>query len=529
MLTPTFHNTLTRKLESLVPILDGEVSVYSCGPTVYDFAHIGNFRTFLFADVLRRFLEALGLRVHHVMNLTDVGHMTEDSSADGGGQDKMAAAGERLLAAKKAGQAHAGEIEDPNDPHQVAAFYIAAFKEDAEKLGLKVVGDGDRNLPRATGHVKEMLALIGRLLEREHAYTAEDGAVYFRVASFPDYGALSGNALEDLRGGAGGRVSAGHQAAKEHPADFLLWKPDATHLMRWDPADLGLDGPAARLGTGYPGWHIECSAMAKAALGRDRIDIHTGGEDNIFPHHECEIAQSRCGNGRDGTESFANLWLHSRHLMVDGAKMSKSRGNFLTVRGVLDGGFTGRPVDPAALRMELVRSSYRGQTDFTAKGLRDSASAVAKLRAFAATLPMHEASPADKARQHPAAQRFLAALADDLNTAGALAAAFEFAASEPPADAETAGVLALMDSVLGVLKQAGRTRQSASKIAKSEIFILPRAEECEAWAAARCAAIDAAREAGDYPAADAARAELLDAGYTVKTTAAGTTAEAPLA
>ncbi len=511
MLTPKFHNTLTRKLEPLVPIVDGEVSVYSCGPTVYDFAHIGNFRTFLFADVLRRFLEALGLRVHHVMNLTDVGHMTEDSSADGGGQDKMAAAGERLLAAKKAGQAHAGEIDDPNDPHQVAAFYIAAFKEDAEKLGLKVVGDGDRNLPRATGHVKEMLALIGRLLEREHAYTAEDGAVYFRVASFPDYGALSGNALEDLRGGAGGRVTAGHQAAKEHPADFLLWKPDPTHLMRWDPAELGLDGPAARLGTGYPGWHIECSAMAKAALGRDRIDVHTGGEDNIFPHHECEIAQSRCGSsGAQGAEAFANLWLHSRHLMVDGAKMSKSRGNFLTVRGVLDGGFTGRPVDPAALRMELVRSSYRGQTDFTAKGLRDSASAVGKLRAFAASLPMAEAAPADAVRSHPAAQRFLAALADDLNTAGALAAAFEFAASEPPADAETAGVLTLMDGVFGVLKASAPARDLA-------------------WATGRASAIDAARAAKDFAAADAARAELLGAGYTVKTTAAGTVAEAPLA
>ena len=508
MLTPKFHNTLTRRLDPLEPIEPGRVSMYSCGPTVYDFAHIGNFRTFLFADVLRRFLEALGLEVHHVMNLTDVGHMTEDASADGGGQDKMAAAGQRLLEAKKSGKAHAAQIEDPNDPHQVAAFYAAAFKEDAEKLGLKVVADGEEHLPRATAHVREMLALIGRLLERGHAYVAEDGAAYFRVTSFPEYGALSGNALEDLRGGAGGRVSAGHQAAKEHPADFLLWKPDPTHLMRWDPAGMGLDGPAAQLGTGYPGWHIECSAMAKAALGRDRIDVHTGGEDNIFPHHECEIAQSRCGNG---TPSFANLWLHSRHLMVDGAKMSKSRGNFLTVRGVLSGGFTGRPVDPAALRLELIRSSYRGQTDFTAKGLRDSASAVAKLRAFAATLPVAEAAPADAVREHPAAQRFLAALADDLNTAGALAAAFEFAAGDPPADAASAGVLALMDSVLGVLEAN------------------PAAGRDDAWAAARCRDLDAARAAKDFGAADAARAELLDAGYTVKTTPEGTVAEAPLA
>ncbi|BAM03784.1 cysteine--tRNA ligase [Phycisphaera mikurensis] len=510
MVKPRFHNTLTRKLDPLVPIVEGEVSMYSCGPTVYDFAHIGNFRTFLFADVLRRFLEAVGLRVHHVMNLTDVGHMTEDASVDGGGQDKMAAAGERLLAAKKAGQAHAAEVEDPHDPHQVAAFYIAAFKEDAAKLGLRVVADGDQNLPRATENVEAMLELIGRLLGRGHAYVAEDGAAYFRVSSFPAYGALSGNALEDLRGGAGGRVTAGHQAAKEHPADFLLWKPDATHLMKWNPAQLGLTGPAAELGVGYPGWHIECSAMAREALGRDRIDIHTGGEDNIFPHHECEIAQSRCGNGRNGTESFANLWLHSRHLMVDGAKMSKSKGNFLTVRGVLEGGFTGRPVDPAALRLELIRSSYRGQTDFTAKGLRDSASAVAKLRHFAATLPMADAAPAEDVREHPAAHRFLDALADDLNTAGALAAAFAFAAGEPPADAQSAGVLALMDGVLGVLEAAAPARDLA-------------------WASGLARSIDAARAAKDYAAADAARAELLGAGFTVKTTAEGTEAEAPLA
>ena len=514
VITPKFHNTLTRRRDPLEPIEAGRVSMYSCGPTVYDFAHIGNFRTFLFADALRRFLEVLGLEVHHVMNLTDVGHMTDDSLADGGGQDKMAAAGERLLAAKKQGQAHAAAIDDPTDPHQVAAFYIEAFKEDAAKLRLKVVADGDDHLPRATDHVREMLALTGRLLQRGHAYVAEDGAAYFRVASFPEYGALSGNALEDLRGGAGGRVSAGHQAAKEHPADFLLWKPDPRHLMRWNPAELGLDGPAADLGTGYPGWHVECSAMAKAALGRDRIDVHTGGEDNIFPHHECEIAQSRCSSlDPRGEESFANLWLHSRHLMVGGAKMSKSRGNFLTVRDVLGGSFTGRPVDPAALRLELIRSSYRGQTDFTAKGLRDSASAVAKLRAFADTLPMTDAVPIEAARDHPAAQRFLIPLADDLNTAGALAAAFEFAASEPPADAQTAGVLALMDAVLGVLEPAAEA--SGGRDA--------------AWAADRCRAIDAARAARDFPAADAARAELLEAGFTVKTTADGTVAVAPLA
>ena len=336
-----FYNSLTKSLDPFEPINAPVVTMYNCGPTVYDYAHIGNFKSFLFADVLRRFLELAGYDVKQVMNLTDVGHMTDDSNADGGGQDKMAAAGERLAEAKKSGKLPEGSDLDPNDPYAIAKFYGQAFVEDAKLLGIKVANQPEY-LPKATDYIAHMQGLIAKLVEKEHAYVGSDGAVYFSVQSFPEYGKLSGNTLEDLRGGAGGRVSADNQAVKRHPADFLLWKPDDSHLMKWD----------SPWGTGYPGWHIECSAMAKAVLEQDVIDIHTGGEDNIFPHHECEIAQSCCASGRD---SFAKFWMHGRHLMVEGTKMSKSKGNFFTVRQVLDGAFTGRPVDPAVLRSNSSR------------------------------------------------------------------------------------------------------------------------------------------------------------------------------
>lgn len=498
-----FYNTLTNKVEPFEPIEPGKVSMYNCGPTVYDFAHIGNFKTFLFADVLRRFLELVGYDVHQVMNLTDVGHMTEDQIADGGGEDKMEVAAQRLAAAKKSGDAHAEAIDDPRDPYQVAQFYIDAFLDDAKALGMKVADEYPRNMPRATAHVPDMITMIEALVEKDHAYVAADGAVYFSVESFRGYGGLSGNSLDQLKGGAGGRVVAENQAGKRHPADFLLWKPDATHLMKWP----------SKFGEGYPGWHIECSAMARAVLGRDVIDIHTGGEDNIFPHHECEIAQSR---GASGEDSFAKLWMHSRHLMVEGAKMSKSKGNFFTVRQILDGKFTapgsqGRAVDPAVLRYEMIKANYRSQMNFTKRGLEDSAANVRKLREFAASL----GDPAAEVdNTHPAVARFVDALADDLNIAGALAAVFEFVNEWPASQgdpAEALGVMRKFDEVLGVLPtaQAGTGDDS--------------------WAAERCAALDQARADKDYAAADAVRDELQGAGYDVKTSKEGTVATKRLA
>ena len=496
-----FYNTLTHQIEPFEPIEAlpsgrGRVSMYNCGPTVYDFAHIGNFKTFLFADVLRRFLELVGYDVHQVMNLTDVGHMTEDQLADGGGEDKMQVAAERLAAAKKAGDAHATAIDDPGDPYQVAEFYIDAFVEDAKQLGMKVAGEYPRNMPRATAHVPHMVQMAQDLVAKGHAYVAQDGAVYFSVESFEGYGRLSGNSIHELKGGAGGRVVAQNQAGKRHPADFLLWKPDSTHLMKWD----------SPFGAGYPGWHIECSAMAKAALGRDVIDIHTGGEDNIFPHHECEIAQS-CG--ASGEESFAKLWMHSRHLMVEGTKMSKSKGNFFTVRQILGGEFTGRPVDPAVLRYEMIKANYRSQMNFTKRGLEDSGANVRKLRGFAESLG---GEAAEVGLDHPAVGRFADALADDLNIAGALGVVFEFVSDKPADPAEALGVMRQFDRVLGVLPAAASS-----------------SGDQEGWAQQKAAEIDAARANKDFQSADVIRSELQEAGYDVKTTKEGTVVSRRLA
>lgn len=495
-----FYNTLTHREERFEPIEPGRVSMYNCGPTVYDFAHIGNFRAFVFADVLRRFLELAGYDVNQVMNITDVGHMTEDQLADGGGEDKMAVAMDKLKQAKKQGVA---EVDNPNDPYQVAAYFTGAFLHDAKSLGLKIALEHDQHperMPRATEHVeKSMIPMIQRLLDQGHAYRAEDGAVYYSVESFPDYGRLSGNTLDQLKGGAGGRVLGEHQKGKRHPADFLLWKPDPAHIMKW-PSPFGEQ-------EGYPGWHIECSAMATAVLGRETIDIHTGGEDNIFPHHECEIAQT-CG--ATGHERFANYWLHTRFLLVEGAKMSKSKGNFFTVRDLLTGnvpGRDGRGVDPAVIRFELMRAHYRSNMNFTLKGLEDAASAVARLRdAAAAWSEACRDQPRDVGVDHPVVAHFLDNLADDLNVAGAIGVAFEYLKSEPSEPAEALGVIRKLDTVLQVLERrdsdaAGMPDDDARNKARQ---------------------LDEARAAKDFDRADALRDELQQAGYDVKTTREGT-------
>ena len=355
-MTFRIHNTLTKSLEDFRALHDnGAVTFYSCGPTVYDDAHIGNFRSFLNADLLRRALELHGYTVKHVMNITDVGHMTEDDAADGGGEDKMAVAGRRIAEAKKSGKLPAGAEIDASNPYAVADFYADRFLEDARHLGLKVAIEERAHpelMPRPTRCVPQMIALVEQLVAGGFAYVAKDGVVYFSVQSFPAYGRLSGNTLEHLREGEGGRISAEHQAVKRHPADFMLWKPDPTHLMRWP----------SPWGDGYPGWHLECSAMAKMLLGEE-IDLHSGGEDNIFPHHECEVAQSCCASGRP---HFARVWFHTRHLQVEGEKMSKSKGNFFTARDLFAKGVT-----PAALRLELVRTHYRTNSNVTMQGLRD--------------------------------------------------------------------------------------------------------------------------------------------------------------
>jgi len=233
------YNSLTRKTELFIPI-DSEgriVTFYTCGPTVYDFAHIGNFRAFLNADVLRRTLQAIDYDVHQVMNITDVGHMTDDEVADGGGEDKMELASTRLIEAKKSGQLPDNVNIDPSDTLAVADYYATAFLEDAKTLGMLIAKDAEENpnlTPRPTQYISQMIEMVASLIEKEHAYVATDGVVYFDVQTFPDYGKLSGNTMEKLRSGEGGRVDMKTQAVKRNPADFMLWKPDPNHLMRWE-------------------------------------------------------------------------------------------------------------------------------------------------------------------------------------------------------------------------------------------------------------------------------------------------------
>ncbi len=498
-----FYNTLTNQVTPFEPLNSGLVKMYSCGPTVYDFAHIGNFRSFLFADLLRRFLEASGFEVWHVMNITDVGHMTDDAAADGVGEDKMQAAARRLKHDKKAGKVEDEAVTNPDDPYEVAEYFTRAFLDDGRKLGLKVASEFPQRVPKATDYIADIQQMISTLIERGHAYVGGDGAVYYSVESFSQYGQLSGNPLEALQVGAGGRIDISNQSFKRHPADFMLWKPDPTHIMRWD----------SPWGAGYPGWHIECSTMSMRALETDVLDIHTGGEDLIFPHHECEIAQS-CG--ATGNDLFSRFWMHARFLLVEGEKMSKRKGNFFTVRDVLSGKATGSPVHPAVLRMELIKSHYRSQSNFTTKGLIESAGTVRRLTELGQRLRDASGGVPEEIDQteHPVVRAFLHALANDLNVSEAMAVVHAWVASPGSDAAESYGVLLALDQVLGVWELASNDNRS---------------EDTESdTVASLCALIDVARSARNYAAADGHRQQLIQLGYEVRTSSNGTSVKKKL-
>jgi len=519
-MAPTLHlyNTLTRKEEAFTPIDSSgrTVTFYACGPTVYDFAHIGNFRSFLNADVLRRVLELLGYEVRQVMNMTDVGHMTEDDVADGSGEDKMEAAGRRLLEQKKAGKLPSDARDvDPNDPYAIAEFYIHAFLEDGAALGLKIINDAQQHpelMPRPTQYIEKMIAWIEKLIERGHAYVADDGAVYFDVQSYGEYGKLSGNTPDQIRAGQGGRVADETQAVKKHPADFLLWKPDPRHLMRWP----------SPWGEGYPGWHIECSVMALDLLAPDAgmIDIHSGGEDNIFPHHECEIAQACCGTGH---ERFARYWFHTRFLIVEGEKMSKSKGNFYTVRDLL-----ARGASPAAIRLELIRTHYRSNANFTMQGLKDAQRQIDRWVKVEAWLQKNQTleldGPGPLASALPA---FTAALCNDVNVSGAMGALNEaigrYNVDAGRVDVSRSGgdgpmgtgqseldALHKMNSVLGVLdiQDEGHAETGDLDVERVQELITRRNE---------------ARKNRDFATADNVRDELAAMGVEIKDGPDGTT------
>ena len=521
----TLYNTETRQHERFSPADPRHVTFYTCGPTVYDDAHIGNFRSFLAGDLLRRWLESPLCRVTgpdgsphegprkvtHVMNITDVGHMTEDDVADGGGEDKMEVAGKRLEEAKKSGRLPEGADVDPNDPRAIAAFYTERFQEDARKLGVKVALEAQKDpslMPCASDAVPGMIRSIERLVETGFAYVGgEPGAraVYFDVEKAEEYGRLSGNTLDQVRGGAGGRVSSAHLSEKRNPADFLLWKEDPRHLMKWE----------SPWGEGYPGWHIECTVMSFARLipgGLDRvlaqpgsgfaIDVHSGGEDNIFPHHECEIAQS-CA--LTGGRLFARHWLHARFLMVEGQKMSKSKGNFYTPRQLMAEG-----IEPAAIRLELLKTHYRANADFSMEGLKASARTVDRWRRLLVSGSDQAEAPAD----HPVLAALADALHDDLNVAGALGEINKWAGGVDAPTPTDGAAMRLMDDVLGVLSLE-RAAQTATAIG---VFVGVEPDPAvEALLAERAAA----RKAKDFARADVIRDELAGLGLAIKDAAGG--------
>jgi cysteinyl-tRNA synthetase len=366
------HNTLTGRLEPLEPLHPGEVRMYTCGPTVYDFAHIGNFRTFVFQDVLRRFLRSCGYRVLQVMNLTDV----DDRIIQ-----KAAAAGVSI--------------------REYTEKYIGAFLEDMHALHLEM----PEELIRATDHIDDMVTLIERLEAKGMTYTS-DGSIYFRIGKFPGYGKLSKIDASGMKTGA--RIDT-DRYEKDDARDFALWKAPKPGEYFWE----------TRIGPGRPGWHIECSTMAMKYLG-DTVDIHTGGVDLAFPHHENEIAQSEAVTGKP----FVRLWLHAEHLIIGGEKMSKSLGNFYTLRDLFAKG-----QKPSSVRFLLLSVPYRRQLNFTLEGLTQAESSVERLRNFATRLRTGGfpagSNPEMQKRVEKAEAEFAAGLADDLNTAVALASIFD--------------------------------------------------------------------------------------------------------
>jgi len=367
-----FYNSLKREKENFVPIEEGKVGLYTCGPTVYDFAHIGNFRTFMFEDLLKRWLTHLGYRVNHVMNITDVDDKTIK---------KASAEGISLL--------------------DLTTRYTDHFMIDLEWLKMLPAN----SYPKATNAIPKMIKLIERLLEKGFAYQERDGSVYFNIRSFPDYGRLTHIDIKAQK--QGDRVSE-DEYDKDAPQDFALWKG-------WKESDgnVGWDAP---WGKGRPGWHIECSAMSSDALG-DHFDIHCGGVDNMFPHHENEIAQSQCATG----EPFVNVWLHSEFLMVDGGKMSKSLGNFYRISDLKELGFS-----PESIRYQLLAGHYRSKILFSLDKKHESERIVQRVSDFQLRLIENNADQFSVGLFPEAYSEFKNRMNNDLDTPRALATFFEF-------------------------------------------------------------------------------------------------------
>jgi len=436
--------------------------MYNCGPTVYDWQHIGNLYAYLVADVLRRSIEYLGHEVKQVMNITDVGHIVGDLDE---GDDKMKVAAER----------------ERKGPLALAEIYTKKFFEDRRTLNIL-----DPHITsKATDHIPEMIALIERLIEKGHAYVAADG-VYFDVSTFPGYGTRLNEELPEQRQ-AGARVEVNPN--KRDPHDFALWRAAKPgDLQQWD----------SPWGRGNPGWHIECSAMSMKYLG-ETFDLHSGGEDHLFPHHECEIAQSEAATGK----TFVKHWVHNRFLKMDSAKMSKSKGGFTLLDDVVEWGY-----DPLAFRLLMLGTSYRKGLDFTQEGLAAAQTRLERWRSLVSEAG-RSTEPVELAADDPIRVRFGEAIADDLNTSKGLAVAEEAVAllSSPDREHRARGLALLfdMDRVLGLGLEAW-SRRTAEVPEELRALLDQRA---------------AARAKGDYATSDRLRDELRKRGYLVKDTKEG--------
>jgi cysteinyl-tRNA synthetase len=457
-----FFNTLTRKKEVFKSLEAGKVKMYTCGPTVYDFAHIGNFRAFLFEDLLKRWLVQRGFKVTHVMNLTDI----DDKTIKGSQKQGLPL-------------------------QQFTDFYVKAFFEDIKALNIEPADI----YPKATEYIPEMVNLIKILMTKGFAYKGEDGSIYFSVCKFKDYGKMSKIKVGELKTGA--RVSQ-DEYAKEEAQDFALWK-----AWTFEDGDVFWE---TELGKGRPGWHIECSAMSMKYLG-ETFDIHCGGVDNMFPHHENETAQSEAATGK----KFVNYWMHNEHLQVEGKKMSKSLGNFYTLRDLLAKGY-----DPIAIRYLLMSSHYRQQFNFTFEGLEAAKGAVDRLRNFVRRL--HDVDGKESGGKvatfsSMAEACFGGSMDDDLNIGIALASLFDFVreinnlldsnmVSKGEA-ADVGGLILKFDAVLGVI---GIVEVEEALSDDVDALVVKREE---------------ARKAKNWKEADAIRAQLKALGIVLEDTAQG--------
>ncbi|PYX08531.1 MAG: cysteine--tRNA ligase [Acidobacteria bacterium] len=483
------YNTMSAKVEEFRPLQDNEVRMYSCGPTVYDYGHIGNFRTFVAVDILRRFLRQSGYEVRHVENITDVDDKIIRNSAREGVSVK-----------------------------QYTAKYEKAFLEDSATLNIE-----QPVLVRATDHIQEMANFIAELEKKGFAYRAEDGSYYFRIAKFPAYGKLSKKDFAGMEDGA--RVDV-DEYEKDNARDFALWKAPKPGEASWD----------SPIGRGRPGWHIECSVMSMLELG-ESFDLHAGGEDLIFPHHENEIAQSEALTGKP----FAHFWFHARFLLVEGEKMSKSAGNFFTIRDLVLKGHK-----PSSIRLLLASVPYRNQLNFTFDGLKQAASNVDKLRNFQLRLTTSQFSPGSSPEMqqlaNESAARMKAALEDDLNTAQAQAAIFEMVRKANVAidagqikhdDARSLlDALEKFDEIFAVLKdddtlkmqsilQWAKEQGRESDISADLKEIVGAQTISDDEVQKKIGEIEAARAARDFKRSDAIRAELNAAGIMVEITKDG--------